>query len=120
MVAAMVRAKFTCAAALGFGLALAATGCGAHSRTAGVVRASPLGVVSAATPRFAVARFETGGTFPQVRDAELPLRAVNLTLREAIVADQRAFEPYARRYAKRVAGRRLPSPYAGYYETELD
>ena len=49
-----------------------------------------------------------------------PLRAVNLTLREAIVADQRAFEPYARRYAERVAGRRLPSPYAGYYETELD
>jgi hypothetical protein len=80
--------------------------------------ASPLGVVSAATPRFPVARFQTSGTFPQVRDRTLALAAVNRTLREAIVSDQRAFESYARRYSRRV-GRRLHSRRAGYYQTEL-
>ena len=119
MVAAMVRAKLTCAAAAGFTLVLAATGCGSHSHAAGAVRASSLGVVSAATPRFPVARFLTDGSFPRVRDGKLGLGAVNLALRKAVVSDQRAFEPYARRYAKRVAGRRLPSGYAGYYDTEL-
>src|SRR5438552_14732570 len=108
----MVRAKLTRAAALGFALALAATGCGSHSRAP---RASPLGLVSAATPRFPLARFLTRGAFPQVRDGKLALGAVNVTLRKAVVSDQRAFEPYARRHAKRVAGRRLPSGYAGYY-----
>lgn len=62
----------------------------------------------------------TDGTYPQVRDVKLARGAVNLTLRKAILADQQAFEPYARRYVKRVAGRRLPYRYAGYYETELD
>src|SRR6266566_3546177 len=62
MVAAMVRAKLTCAAAAGFTLVLAATGCGSHSHAAGAVRASSLGVVSAATPRFPVARFLTDGS----------------------------------------------------------
>jgi hypothetical protein len=102
------------------GVALAASGCGAHSHATGPAQASPLGVVSVATPRFPVARFVTGGTYPEFRDGNVALHAVNRALREAIVADQRAFEPYARRYAKRVAGRRLPSRYAGYYQTELD
>src|SRR5439155_2416967 len=115
----MVRAKLRFTAGVGFALALAATGGDAHPHAGGAVRASPLGAVSAATPRFPVARFATYGAFPQVRDGKLALGAVNLTLREAILSDQRAFEPYARRYAKRVAGRRLPSRYAGYYETEL-
>lgn len=118
MVAAMVRAELACGTAVG--LALAATGCGAHSHTRAAVHASPLGVVSAATPRFPFAHFLTRGAFPQVRDGRLALGAVNLALRKAIVADQRAFEPYARRHSKRVAGRRPPSGYAGYYETELD
>src|SRR6266511_3547534 len=116
----MVRAKLTCATALGFALALAATGCEAHSRVANAVHASPLSVVSATTPRFPVARFETGGTFPQVRDGKLALGAVNMALRAVVASDQRAFEPRARRYGKRVAGHRLPSGYAGYYETGLD
>jgi hypothetical protein len=82
--------------------------------------ASPLEVASATTPRFLVTRFATNGTYPRVRGTKLPLNAVNKTLRLAILADQQAFEPYARRYAERVAGRRLPSRYAGYYETQLD
>src|SRR6266508_159049 len=92
----MVRAKLTCATALGFALALAATGCEAHSRVANAVHASPLSVVSATTPRFPVARFETGGTFPQVRDGKLALGAVNMALRAVVASDQRAFEPRAR------------------------
>jgi hypothetical protein len=115
----MVRRKLPGAAAVGFALALGASGC-AHSRAAGPARASPLAVVSAPTPRFPVALFGTGGTYPRVRDGKLKLSAVDRTLRQAIVADQRAFEPYARRYATGVAGRRLRSGYAGYYETELD
>jgi hypothetical protein len=116
----MVRRKLPGAAAVGFALALGASGCDAHSRAAGPARASPLAVVSAPTPRFPVALFGTGGTYPRVRDGKLKLSAVDRTLRQAIVADQRAFEPYARRYATGVAGRRLRSGYAGYYETELD
>jgi hypothetical protein len=120
MVGAMVRAKLTCATAVGFALALAATGCEAHSRVANAVHASPLSVVSATTPRFPVARFRTGGTFPQVRDGKLALGAVNMALGAVVASDQHAFEPRARRYGKRIAGHRLPSGYAGYYETEFD
>ena len=42
-----------------------------------------------------VARFATDGSFPQLRGGDRGLRAVNLALRKAIVADQRAFEPRA-------------------------
>jgi hypothetical protein len=114
-----IVAKSLCAAAL-LGLGLAASACDAHSHAKGPAEASPLGVVSAATPRFPVARFPTGGTYPQFRDGTVLLRGVNRAFRAAILTDQRAFEPYARRYAKHVAGRRLPSRYAGYYQTELD
>src|SRR5436190_15610085 len=102
------------------GLALAASACDAHSQGAAPAEPSPLGVVSTATPRFPVARFATGGTYPQFRDGTVAVRGVNRALRAAILRDQRGFEPYARRYAKQVAGRRLPSQYAGYYQTELD
>lgn len=97
-------ATVSCAA-----LVLAATACDAHPHATAPAPASPLGLVSAATPRFHVARFETAGTYPQFRGAKLELRAVNRALRDAILTDQRTFEPSARRYAGH-----------GYYETELD
>ncbi len=112
-------AKLSCAAPL-VGLALATGACDSHSHAAVPPEASPLGVVSAATPRFRVARFETAGTYPQFRGTNVELQGVNRAVRDALLADQRAFEPSARRYAKHVAGRRLPSRYPGYYETELD
>jgi len=102
------------------GLALAASACDAHPHGTAPSKASPLGVVSTATPRFPVARFATGGTYPQFRHGTVAVRGVNRALRDAILRDQRGFEPYARRYAKHVAGRRLPSRYAGYYQIELD
>src|SRR5207248_9498801 len=71
----------------------------------------------AALPRRAL---RDGRHVSQFREGKVALQGVNHALREAIVADQRAFEAYARRYAKHVAGRRLPSRYAGYYQTELD
>src|SRR5436190_5993107 len=49
------------------GLALAASACDAHPHGTAPSKASPLGVVSTATPRFPVARFATGGTYPQFR-----------------------------------------------------
>jgi hypothetical protein len=65
----------------------------AHAKTAAAGQTSPLGIVSAATPRFPVARFLTQGAFPQARDGKLALGAVNDALRQAIVSDQRAFAP---------------------------
>src|SRR5438093_345998 len=81
-------------AVVGFVLVLAVSGCGAHS---GTTRASPLGVVSAATPRVPLAHAGTSGTYPQVRSGTRALGAVNAALRGAIVADQRAFELRVRR-----------------------
>jgi hypothetical protein len=113
------RALPLLAALLGLVLAVAASGCGSHAHATGARNASPLGIVSAATPRFPVAHFLTQGTFPQARDPKLALGSVNDALRSAIVADQRTFAAYARRYVKRAAGRR-PRGHLGFYETELD
>jgi hypothetical protein len=66
------------------------------------VEAVPLKVIAAATPRFPVPRYETKGTYPQVRDGDVDLRGVNVALREAVLADQRAYAPYARREKPRV------------------
>jgi hypothetical protein len=110
------RALPLLAAVLGLVLAVAASGCGGHATNSG--QASPLGIVSAATPRFPVAHFLTLGTFPQARDPKLALGPVNDALRGAIVADQRAFAAYARRYVKRAAGRRARGN-RGFYDTEF-
>jgi hypothetical protein len=96
-------------------LAAAATGCGGHAHVA-PRQPSPLGIVSAATPRFPAAHFLTQGTFPQVRDPKLALGPVNDALRVAIVADQRAFAAYARPYLERASGHRS----RGFYDTEFE
>lgn len=110
------RALRLFAAPVGLVLAVAASGCGGHPHAAATAQASPVGIVSAATPRFPVAHFLTLGIFPQARDGKLALGAVNGALSAAIVSDQRAF---ARHYLKRTSGRRPPR-HAGFYETELD
>lgn len=51
-------------------------------------------------PAFAVGGYATRGRLIQVRHSSLDLRRTNRALRQAIVDDQRAFEPYARRAAK--------------------
>lgn len=57
---------------------------------------SPLAVVEARTPRLRVPRYDTSGTYPQVRGGSPDLRAVNAALRGAMRADERAYAPYAR------------------------
>jgi hypothetical protein len=75
---------------------------------------SPLAVIEVATPRFAVPRYDTTGVIPQVQGGHVDLRAVNAALRQAILADQRAYAPSARRSLK-------PSnPYRGIYHTEVN
>jgi hypothetical protein len=107
-------------------IAVVASGCGAHSRASSgfsgqpTVRAarsdsaSPLTVIKAPTPRFRVPRYDTRGTYPQVRGSDLDLRKVNAALREAVLADQRQYAPYARKAA------RVANPYRGVYRTSVD
>lgn len=99
-------------AALAVICAVAAAGGTAADRPSGV---SALTVVPASTPRFAVPRFDTTGTFPQVREGDDTLRAVNAALRNAVLADQRAFEPYARREEPGINHR-----YRGLYQTTIN
>ncbi len=77
--------------------------------------APALRVVPASTPRFRVPRFDTTGTFPQVRGGNDYLLAVNAALRNAVLTDQRAFEPYARREEPGINPR-----YRGLYHTAIN
>jgi hypothetical protein len=78
-------------------------------------RSAPLTVVAAPTPRFRVPRYDTSGTYPQVRDANLDLSAVNSGLREGVLLDQREYAPAARKNSAGTAKR-----YRGVYETSID
>lgn len=77
--------------------------------------ASPLIVVPAPTPRLQVPRYDTTGTFPQVLGAGIDLSAVNAGLRDGVLADQRAYAPFARQSA-RTAGKDC----RGIYRTWID
>jgi hypothetical protein len=66
---------------------------GSRTHSRGVM---PLVLVNAPTPRFRVSGFDTSGTYPRVSGKNSNLRAVNATLRNAVLADQRAWEPIAR------------------------
>jgi hypothetical protein len=94
---------------------LAAAGCGSGSRTH---RASSLRIVSAATPRFPLAGFQTFGSYPHVR-GHTDLRLVNTALRRAVVADEQAFVPYVRSPRARRASRSDISTYRGQYVTDF-
>jgi len=78
-------------------------------------KAAALRVVTTPIPRLDVPRYDTSGVFPQVRGSSLDLRAVNAGLRGAVVSDQRAYAPSARRYAQIAAKR-----YRGVYTTRVD
>lgn len=77
--------------------------------------ATPLRLAAAPTPPLPVWRFDTTGTYPQVRNHNVDLTAVNAALRAAVVDDERAFAPYARREKPRVAYK-----VHGVYRTEVD
>ena len=78
-------------------------------------RPAPLMVVAVPTPRFQVPRYDTRGTYPQVRDANLDLSAVNAGLRAAVILDQREYAPAARRNSVGTA-----REYHGLYKTSID
>jgi hypothetical protein len=87
----------------------------AERRPTGAAAASALAVVVARTPPLRVPRYDTSGTYPQVRGGGIDLRAVNAGLREAVLADQRDYAPYARREKPRVQ-----YPEHGRYRTVVD
>ncbi len=77
--------------------------------------ASALTVVTAPTPPLPVPHYRTSGTYPQVRGANLDLRAVNAALRKAVLVDEREYAPYARK--------QKAQPYdkqTGVYRTTVD
>jgi len=76
---------------------------------------SALTVIAAPTPRLPVPRYDTHGTYPQVRRGSLDLRAVNEALRAAVLADQHSYAAYARRERPRVAYKEN-----GVYQTGID
>jgi hypothetical protein len=65
---------------------------------------SPLTLIETPTPRFPVPRFATYGAYPEVRGAGLDLGRVNDALRAAVLTDERAYAPYARKEKRRVTG----------------
>jgi hypothetical protein len=101
--------------------AIAAPACGSSTdasdptASSGTGQASPLVVVEAPTPPLRVPRYDTEGTFPQVRDGGIDLAAVNRALRLAVLSDQREYAPDARRYSRGTARR-----YRGVYRTTVD
>jgi hypothetical protein len=78
------------------------------------VTALPLKVFPARTPRFRVPRYDTRGTYPQVRGKNLDLARVNAALRRAIIADQMRYAPFARDAV------RIKNDYRGLYETSVE
>lgn len=76
---------------------------------------SPLTIVGVPTPRFPVPRYDTSGTYPQVRGAGLDLTAVNGALRAAVLADQRSYASYARKEKARDVQKEH-----GVYRTGID
>ena len=78
-------------------------------------KASALTVYEAPTPRFRVPRYNTSGTYPQVRRDDIDLRAVNAALRRVVLEDQQRYAPSARAAAK-VAGKNA----WGVYQTSVD
>jgi hypothetical protein len=91
-------------------------GCGDSARTgSSPSTVKPLAIVGVPTPPFRVRGYDTTGTFPQVSGQGGDLRAVNAGLRAAVLADQRAFAPYALREKKL-----LPTTGRGDYRTALD
>jgi hypothetical protein len=98
----------------------AACACGSQAyagrgATAPATTVSPLSVVAAPTPPLQVPGFETRGSYLQVRRDGLDLRAVNRALRGAVLADQRAYAPYARRERSRTVYKE-----DGVYRTVVD
>jgi hypothetical protein len=85
-----------------------------HSMRHAVARTTPLTILEEPTPVVRVPRYDTSGTYPQARGADLDLRKANAALRKAVLADQRAYAPDARKAA------RMPNRYRGVYRTSVD
>jgi hypothetical protein len=89
-------------AALMFGVA----GCGATSSqpqlatTTGSGQPVALRVTEVPTPKLAVPKYETRGTYPQVTDGRTPLAAVNAGITAAVRSEQRRYARIVRKQQK--------------------
>jgi hypothetical protein len=82
-------------ALLACALAVCVTGAGSQLQ-----RVRALTVRTEPTPRLQVPRYDTSGSIPQVTASGMDLRQVNTALRQAVLRDQRAYAPLARRNAR--------------------
>jgi hypothetical protein len=76
---------------------------------------SSLTIIEAPTPPLQVPGYDTSGSYIQVRGGGLDLRAVNRALRRVVLADQRAYAPYAREERSRTVYEEN-----GVYRTAVD
>ncbi len=90
----LVRRGMLAGVALG-GL-FVATGAAGSSQIFASKKVLPLRATSAPVPRFKVAGYDTRGQFLQVANPHIDLRAVNRSLRGAVLKAQREYAPYAR------------------------
>ncbi len=99
----------------------AACGCGSQAyagrpaTASAAATVSALTVVEARTPPLHVSGYDTSGSYIQVRGDGLDLRAVNKALRGVVLADQRAYAPYAREERSRTVYEEH-----GVYRTAVD
>jgi hypothetical protein len=119
--AAHLRSELGVAAAMVV-LSIVVSGCGMQAKAGRPAAAAPrsphavpLAVVAAPTPRVRLLRYDTSGTYPQVRGGTVDLRAVNNARREGVLADQREYAPAARKASIRNA-----KWYRGVYQTSVD
>lgn len=73
--------------------------------------ARPLTVFEARVPPLGVRHVYSSGVYPQVRGSGVDLTAVNSALREAVLADERSFRPYAKRDRAELEGQRPKTVY---------
>jgi len=66
---------------------------------------SSLRLITVPTPLLPVPRYDTSGSIPKVSGSGIDLQHVNASLREAVLRDQRAYEPNARASAKHTGSR---------------
>ena len=111
----LVERRFVLASGLACAVAICATGCaGSESQRPETRDVRPLTVREAPTPHLRVPRYDTSGSIPRV-SATGDLRKVNAALHEAVLRDQRAYSPSARRSVRNPG-----HDCRGVYRVEVD
>jgi len=107
--------------ACGVALSIGLSACGGAStdrsdRSDSLPKASALTVYRVATPPLPVPHYRTTGTYPQVSGGKVSLKAVNATLRQAVLDEERRYARFARKEVSSTP-KRLLRKYPGIFMT---